>query len=126
MDKVMHFEIPTDDLNRAKKFYQDIFGWELMDVPGMEYTIVRTVPVDDNNMPKEKGAINGGMMKRTTRGEMPVLVINVPSIDGYVEKITQAGGKVVRPKQEVMEMGLYARVTDTEGNILGIWEDMRR
>jgi predicted enzyme related to lactoylglutathione lyase len=81
-----------------------------MDVPGMEYTIVRTVPVDDNNMPKEKGAINGGMMKRTTSGEMPVLVINVPSIDRYIEKITDAGGKVVMPEQGNGN-GSYARVT---------------
>ncbi len=53
MDKVVHFEIPTDNLDRAKKFYSSIFGWELQDfqfAEGMTYTGVRTVPVDEKNV----------------------------------------------------------------------------
>jgi predicted enzyme related to lactoylglutathione lyase len=126
MDKVVHFEIPAEDMNRAKKFYKDIFGWELVDIPGMEYTIVRTVAVDSENMPKEPGAINGGIAKKSTKDETPVLVIDVPSIDGYIKKITAAGGKVVRPKMTVMDMGFYARVTDSEGNVIGILEIIKK
>jgi len=126
MDKVVHFEIPADDVARAKKFYQGIFGWGLMDVPGMEYTLVTTVPIDEQNMPKEAGAINGGIVKRIPTEKTPVIIINIPSADDYIKKITKAGGKVVAPKQEVMGMGLYARVTDTEGNVIGIWEDIKK
>jgi|GEM_PF-4246738 len=64
MDKVIHFEIPTDNLDRAKTFYQSLFGWPLMDIPMMSYTIVRTTPVDEHNRPKEPGGINGGIRKR--------------------------------------------------------------
>ncbi len=126
MDKVVHFEIPVDQLERAKKFYKSIFGWDLNDVPGEDYTIIKTVATDERNMPKESGAINGGMMKRKVKGETLVIVIDVPSLDDYVNKITKAGGKVVLPKEKVMDIGLYARVTDTEGNVIGIWESIRK
>lgn len=127
MDKVVHFEIPVDDMNRAKKFYQEIFGWDMVPVPGMaDYIIVRTVGVDAQNMPTESGAINGGLTKRTTSGEGSVVVIDVPSLDVYLQKITRVGGKVVQPKQDVMGMGLYARVTDPEGNVIGIWETIKK
>ncbi len=126
MDKVVHFEIPADDMARAKKFYQDIFAWELVDIPGMEYVIVHTVAVDKDNMPLEPAAINGGITKRIPSEKNPVIVIEVPSIDDYVKKITKAGGKVVAPGQEVMGMGIYARVTDTEGNVIGIWETIKK
>ena len=125
MDKVVHFEIPTDDLDRAKKFYKGIFEWQLFDVPGMNYTIVTTVPTDDKHMPKESGAINGGMMKRSSNGETPVIVIRVSSVDKYLKKVEKVGGKTVMPKQKVGDMGLYARVSDTEGNIIGLLQDLK-
>ena len=37
MDKVVHFEIPADDLGRAQKFYKSGFGWNMDQFPGMEY-----------------------------------------------------------------------------------------
>ncbi len=129
MDKVVHFEIPADDLGRAKKFYQTVFGWELSDVPNMppgaEYSVIRTVAVDDKNMPRESGAINGGMMQRTPDATGPVIVINVADVEQSLEIITSAGGKVVMPVQKVMDMGLYARVADTEGNVIGVWQEIR-
>lgn len=125
MNKVVHFEIPADDLDRAKKFYQNIFGWRINDVSQMNYSMVTTVETDEKQMPKEAGAINGGLMKRQASGESPVIVINVPSVDEYVNKVEQAGGKVAMPKMQVGDMGLYARVADTEGNVIGLWQDLK-
>lgn len=59
MDKVVHFEIPVDNVEKAKKFYKDVFNWEVESYPGMDYTMCRTVAIDDKHMPKEVGAING-------------------------------------------------------------------
>lgn len=124
MDSVVHFEIPADDVERAKKFYRQIFGWEITSVPEMNYNIVNTTPTE-NNMPKSPGAINGGLMKR--QGEnAPVIVINVSSVDDYLKKIESVGGKVVLPKMQVGDMGLYARVMDTEGNVIGIWQTIKQ
>jgi len=122
MDKVIYFEIPADNIGRAQDFYKNIFGWKIMEVPGMDYYFVTTVEADQNMVPKEPGAITGGMLKRTTPGEQPVIVIQVPSIDEYLKKIPSSGGKVILPKMVVGVFGFYARVTDTEGNVIGLWE----
>lgn len=125
MDKVVHFEIPADDMARAKKFYTDVFGWQVTDVPQMNYTMVTTVPTDDQQMPKDPGAINGGMQKRQGPKDRVVIVVNVASVDEYLKKIEAAGGKIVMPKIHIADMGLYARITDTEGNVIGIWQDLK-
>ena len=126
MNKVVHFEIPADDMERAKKFYSDIFGWEIQDIPAMQYTTLTTVPVDENRMPKEAGAINGGMAKRMQKGESPVLVISVSSVDEYIAKVEKGGGKITMQKMQVGSMGFYAKISDTEGNVLGIWQDLKQ
>ena len=128
MNKVVHFEIPFDNEERAKKFYQDVFGWQIVSVPEMNYTMVTTVETDQQTMmPRTPGAINGGLMKRdSSSGKNPVLVIDVQNIDDHLAKIKNAGGKVVMPKTEVGDMGLYARVSDTEGNIVGVWQNKPR
>jgi hypothetical protein len=125
MDKVVHFEIPVDELERAQKFYKSIFGWNINQVPSMEYYMVNTVDVDENHMPKEPGAINGGMFKRNAPGQSPTIVINVASIDDYLTKIEGAGGKVILPKQKVADFGLYAQFSDTEGNVIGLWQNLK-
>jgi predicted enzyme related to lactoylglutathione lyase len=127
MDKVVHFEIPADDLGRAKAFYGDIFDWQLQDMDmgnGATYTIVMTVPVDDQQMPTEPGAINGGMMARSPETSSPVITVGVDSIDDALKKIEAAGGGVVMPRTEIPGMGAYAYFTDPEGNTLGLWENL--
>lgn len=127
MDKVVHFEIPFDDEGRAIEFYQRVFGWRIDKVPEMDYNMVTTVETDLQTMtPKEPGAINGGMTKRDPSGKHPVIVINVDDIEGYLKKVEEAGGKVVMTTLEVGDMGLYARVADTEGNIIGIWQTKKK
>jgi predicted enzyme related to lactoylglutathione lyase len=124
MDKVLHFEIPTDDMGRASAFYRETFGWQLMDMSeqGTDYTIAMTVPVDDQQQPTEPGAINGGMMKRSSRTPSPVITIGVASIDEALKKVEAGGGSVVAPREEIPGMGAYAYFKDSEGNTLGLWE----
>ncbi|HEV3473502.1 MAG TPA: VOC family protein [Actinomycetota bacterium] len=123
MDKIVHFEIPADDVARAKEFYGSIFGWQLEDMQDMNYTIVRTVAVDEQQMPTEPGAINGGMMKRTSDTSSPVITINVDSIDRALGEVEASGGSVVQPRQEIPGMGAFAYFKDTEGNTMGLWEN---
>jgi predicted enzyme related to lactoylglutathione lyase len=130
MNGVVHFEIPVDDLVKAKAFYGDIFGWKLMEFPmpdGSTYIGVHTTPIDEKTrLPLEPGAINGGIMKRTKDVTAPVFAVNVTSIDEKVEQITKAGGSVVMPKVEMMGMGFYAYMKDPAGNVIGLWEDTRK
>ncbi|HEX6330627.1 MAG TPA: VOC family protein [Actinomycetota bacterium] len=124
MGKVTHFEIPADDVARAKQFYGSIFDWELQDyeMEGGTYTIVQTVPVDENQIPKESGAINGGMMRRTDQAPHPIITITVDGIDDALKKIEAAGGGTVTPRTEIPNMGAFAYFKDPEGNTLGLWE----
>jgi predicted enzyme related to lactoylglutathione lyase len=123
MRSVVHFEIPADDVARAKEFYSSIFGWQLQDMPEMDYTIVRTTAVDENQMPTSPGAINGGLMRRSQETPTPVLTIDVESVDQALEQVEAAGGKVVRGRTEIPGMGAFAYFTDPEGNTLGLWEN---
>jgi uncharacterized protein len=126
MDKVVHFEIPTDDLARAREFYGSIFGWDLQDMPGDQpYTIAQTSPVDDQQLPTERGAINGGMFQRSsTSPTTPVITISVDAIDVALKEVEAHGGSVVQPRTEIPGMGAFAYFTDTEANVMGLWENM--
>ena len=126
MDKVVHFEIPADDLARAKKFYTDTFGWQTEDYPQMDYVIARTVETDEKHMPKESGAINGGMMKRSDMVTAPSFAINVANVDEAVQKIKQAGGTIVKEKMPVGTMGFMAYFQDSEGNVLSLWQSVKK
>jgi hypothetical protein len=124
MEMVGHFEIPADDMERAQAFYSKIFGWNMMVPPGMEgqYHLAMTVTTDDKGRPTQIGGINGALYKKSGKEDKTVIVIVVDSIDGHVAKIEAAGGKMVRGKTPVTEMGFYAQAADTEGNVIGLFE----
>lgn len=127
MDKVVHFEIPFEDKERAQKFYKQLFRWKINEIPGMpEYDAIETVKKDENDNPLEPGAINGGMMEKSDTAPAPVIVINVKSIDSVLKMVESLGGTIVTQVQEIMDMGLYCRIQDSEGNIIGLWEDIKK
>jgi hypothetical protein len=86
-----------------------------------EYWMVKTVPTDDRGQPTRQG-VNGGLMKRMFPGQGPVNYINVPNVDEFVGKAERLGAKVLMGKSPVPGMGWFAQLTDTEGNVFGIWE----
>ena len=122
--KVVHFEIPLDDVERGRKFFADAFGWTINPLPEMDYTLVGTTPLDENGMPVEAGSINGGMFARGEQSpsSAPVITIDVEDIDEALKKIESLGGTTVAPRMPIGEMGFAAYFKDTEGNILGLFE----
>ena len=123
--KVVHFEVPFDDGDRARRFYSETFGWQVDPVPGMDYTMVMTGPSNPEAGPEEPGFINGGMFERSAefQGKGPTIVIDVPSVDDALREVEQAGGTPVTAKMPVGEMGFAGYFTDTEGNLIGLWEN---
>jgi predicted enzyme related to lactoylglutathione lyase len=119
---VVHFEIPADDVSRAQEFYQAAFGWNLNPIPEANYTMVSTTPTNEQGMPTDPGAINGGMLKREPPVTSPVITIDVEDIDKVLEKIVTLGGSTVQPKESVMDMGFAAYFKDSEGNLMGLWQ----
>jgi uncharacterized protein len=128
MDKVVHFEIPADDAARAKEFYRSCFDWELDDADmggGNIYTSLITTPVDQQTrQPTEPGGINGGLFTRSADApSQPVITIGVDAIDDALKKVEAGGGSVVQPRTEIPNMGAFAYFQDTEGNVIGLWEN---
>ena len=72
--------------------------------------------------PTEPGAINGGLFQRPKEAPGPVIYVGVESVDDAIKKVQAAGGKVVTPRTPIPGMGAYGRVSDTEGNVLGLFE----
>lgn len=124
MDSIVHFEIPMDDAARAKKFYADTFGWQLTDIPELQYVTVTTVD-KANPMPGGMPAINGGMMQKGIVSA-PSLAINVADIDAAVEKVKAGGGIIVKEKAAVGDMGFMAYFQDTEGNVMSLWQSAKK
>ena len=123
MDSVVHFEIPAKDVKRAQSFYQKAFSWNIQQFPGFEYYMISTTESDQKGMPKNPGAINGGMGKKAGPLKNTVVTIRVSDINTSLEKIGKLGGKTVQKKQPVGNMGYTAYFEDTEGNVVGLWQD---
>jgi uncharacterized protein len=120
--RVVHFEVPFDDADRAREFYREVFGWQIQPMPEMDYTIVSTGPVSDEGMPSEPGYIGGGMMQRQAPYNSPVITLDVDDIDATIVAIEKQGGAAVGEKMAVGDMGFAAYFTDSEGNVMGLWQ----
>jgi uncharacterized protein len=122
--RVVHFEIPFDDGDRARAFYRDAFGWQLQEWGEGSYTLVTTGPSGETG-PDEPGFINGGMMRREGPGDGPIVVIDVDAIDAALSKIEELGGQTLLGRQAVGDMGWAAYFKDVEGNSMGLWQTAR-
>jgi len=114
---IVHFEIPADDVARARAFYENTFGWKIKAFPmppgSDEYFGVTT---------KDKGhGIDGGLMKRKMAEQPFMNYVTVKSIDEFTQKIQANGGAVVMPKKEIAPgMGWISAFRDPEGNVMGL------
>lgn len=126
LNKVIFFEIPADEPARARQFYSSVFKWRMNEIPEMHYTQVGTVEADRmgvRGVPKEPGAINGGIVERRRElVETPVIYVSVENIDEAVASIEKNGGKIVKSRTPVGNFGFAAYFKDTEGNVVGLWQ----
>jgi predicted enzyme related to lactoylglutathione lyase len=112
--QIVHFEIPADDVERARSFYAELFGWQFSNSPGYP----------DYWMVGGEGMHHGiGLMARQNPGHVPAHYIGVESLADYLTKAERLGAKVLMPKSPVPGMGWFAFCQDTEGNLFGLWQD---
>lgn len=123
MGKVVHFEVPFDDAERALAFYRDVFGWQITSMPEMQYNLVSTGPTGEDGGPTEPGYIGGGMLARQDPVQTPVITLAVDDIDATLQQVERHGGTTLMPKQPVGDMGFAAYFRDCEGNTMGLWQD---
>lgn len=115
MGRVVHFEIPIDDPTRAGAFYRDVFDWHIERWASADYW---NVTAGEAGGPGADGAL-------APRAEAPsgvVIYVNVDDIDAALSKVQAAGGAVVGEKMPIPTMGWAARVRDTEGNVIGMFQ----
>ena len=123
---LIHFEIPAINVEKLKQFYEEVFGWKILEYPGpIDYWLIQTVPVDANGMLLRPG-VNGGMYKKQQPDIKPINYFAVESINDYLAKIQKLGGKVISPKQEVPDIGWVAAAMDPEGNQFALIEPMQK
>ena len=119
MGRVIHFEIQCGDLDRAERFYTDVFGWRIDHWEGapIDYRLITTGP---DNEPGISGALTE--RRAAIDGEAVIAYVNTIQVEDLAEtgrRIEAAGGeRVVRPA-EVPGVGTVAYFKDTEGNIFG-------
>jgi predicted enzyme related to lactoylglutathione lyase len=120
---IIHFEIPADDVEKLKSFYEQVFGWKIIKTAGpIDYWLIQTVPVDQNGMLIRSG-VNGGMYKKQPESK-PINYFAVESITDFLAKIVKLGGKVIQPKEEVLNIGWIAAAQDPEGNQFALIQRM--
>jgi predicted enzyme related to lactoylglutathione lyase len=116
MPRVIHFEIPAADPDRAVVFYKRVFGWKIDKWAGpANYWLVTT------GEDKEPG-INGAITEKSESVPATTNTVSVRSFDETVKKVTEAGGKVLMPKMAVPGIGYMTYCRDTEGNTFGIMQ----
>ena len=116
MPRIVHFEIYADDVDRASKFYADLFGWEINKwdgPPQMDYRLVNS---------GEGPGIDGGITGRPFEGIPGINYVHVDDVDGYAEKAQAAGGSVFQPRIPIPGIGYIAICRDTEGNPIGLFQ----
>ena len=129
MNPVVHFEMPAEDRKRMADFYTKVFGWKTQQL-GEDmgnYVLATTTDSDENGMPKNLGAINGGFFQKTDDkpAQYPSVVIAVENIRQYMIIVEKLGGKVLGEPMDIPGVGLYVSFFDTEGNRVGMIQPVR-
>jgi hypothetical protein len=108
--KLVHFELPAQNTDRAKTFWSGLFGWDFGDsaMPGMEYYMVRT------------GEDQGGAIYPAEESGMKVY-FDTDDIDASIAKVRDGGGKSDY-KQPIPQVGWFTHCTDTEGNGFSLFQ----
>ena len=120
MPTIVHFDIGADDPERARKFYEGLFGWKMEKPPEMtDYYLIETRDLDG------KPGVGGGLGKRGEPGQRITSYVGVSSVDEHAAKVESLGGKVVMPRTAVPGWGYLAICFDTEDNMFGLWQEDR-
>ena len=116
ISNIVWFEIPADNVERARTFYGKLFGWKITQFPGAQkpYWIIDTGDDDQTR--------NGGMMERQHADHGITNYVAVPSVEQAAAKVEKLGGKICMEKTAVPQMGYFVVCNDTEKNTFALWE----
>ncbi len=114
-NKLTHFAIHVDDLQRAQDFYSQVFDWEFQSYGPSDFKQIVTADKDQELL----GALQS---RRYSPLDEPIIgmecTISVANIDDAIEKVEASGGKLVMNKAAIPHVGWVAKFLDTEGNLV--------
>jgi predicted enzyme related to lactoylglutathione lyase len=113
---VTHFAVHADDLDRAKTFYERVFGWRITPWGPPDFFMIQTGPDDDPG-------IHGSLQGRSGPAQAGGLrafecTIGVDDVDAIATAVTEHGGKIRVPKMHIVGVGWLVQFEDPEGNIV--------
>ncbi len=123
-NSVGHFEIYADNPPSLADFYSKLFGWEIKEMPEIDYWWIQTIETNKEGSPTKPGAINGGMLKRPEgyNGHSWMNYVSVESIETAVRNAEELGAKLMKGKTAVQGMGWFAMLKDPQGNEFALWQ----
>lgn len=117
---VCHFEVLADDIERAKRFYADAFGWTFEAWGPPDFYLIRTGP------PADPGITEGALAKRAERPASGVngyrCTITVADLDQAMAAIVSAGGRITSEVVAIPGVGTVASFEDSEGNAVAVMQ----
>ncbi len=124
MANIAFFQIPADNVDRAKHFYYSLLGWMIAPTrTPMDPAMMASVQFQDIITGDAKeGTMNMGLLYKRQMTEPIINFVAVDDIDKILVKVEKLGGKIVRPKEEIKTVGQVAIIQDTEGNAIGLWQ----
>lgn len=118
MANIGYFQIPADNVGRARNFYQSLLGWKIEPNTTLPNTSLQWQNIITGE-PGEGMMNKGGLFKRYVPGPIMNFVI-IEDFDQVLANVEKLGGKIVMPKNAIETVGLVAVIQDTEGNIMGL------
>ena len=129
MANIVYFEIPADDVDRAKRFYNSLLGWKIeptqVPIPEMaslQYQDIKTG--EANEVTPMGGTLSMGGMYKRQMNEPIVNYVMVDDIDEKIAMVEKLGGKIAVPKRELESVGQFVIIQDTEGNVIALFKPM--
>ena len=115
MSRIVHFELPYDEAGRARKFYEEVFGWQIQgwgDAPAYQLATTGSDGL----------GIDGALYQRRTPDLGVLIYVAVPDLLETLAQAERAGASLVQPKTQIGGVGWSAVIQDPEGNMLGLFE----
>lgn len=114
-NKLTHFAIHIDDLERAKKFYDGVFDWGFNSYGQSDFLQIKADKTAD-------GEPIGALQARSYSPVPHKIIgmectIGVENIDDTIEKVKNNGGQILMPKTAIPYVGWISKFLDTEGNL---------
>ncbi len=115
-NEFVYVELQTADVTRSKDFYSRLFDWQLEDIPGMDYTLI-----------KVGEGTGGGMMKNSIPDApsrwLPYVLVD--DVDASTEKAKSLGAAVCKEVTEIPGFGRFSVITDPTGASLALWQQVK-